>query len=129
MSKYQKQYLNAQIKEKVFDDGGSILDVNLCVSDAKALFWKSPKTGKYYLRFTITKRREVGAYGDTHAAYVSVKIDPDKEVFEDADSTFDPREVPEHSYDQAAEADEYEKMEEEAAKSGVDNTELIEKNF
>lgn len=129
-SKYQKQYLNAQIKEKIFENGGSILDVNLCVSDAKSLFWKSPKTGKYYLRFNIAARKEIGAYGDSHYAYISVKVDPDKEVFEDADSTFDDREIPDHSYDQAAEADHNERMEEEANKQPeIDNTEMVEGSF
>jgi len=62
----EKVYLNGMfIKEKVFDDGGSILNVSVKVEDFKAEL-DAHKNDRGYVNLKIKKRREPSETGITH---------------------------------------------------------------
>jgi len=67
----QRQFVNGLwIKEKVFNDGGSILKVGVLME----AFLKSLKeikvNEKGFADLVISRRREVGKNGETHTCYV-----------------------------------------------------------
>ena len=65
-----KTYLKCSAKEKRFTDGGSLISLSVKVSELID-FAKRHGNDRGYLNLTISPRREVGQYGDTH----SVKLD------------------------------------------------------
>lgn len=66
-----KQYLKGSVKEIVFQDGGSLMNVWLDLDDLKEKgLTKTTKSGRTGVAFTISRRREEGEYGDTHYMYV-----------------------------------------------------------
>lgn len=63
-------------KEKVFDGGGSLINVSVCVSDIPKEKIFSYK-GKSYVKLIVAKKREVDQYGKTH--YVAIdEFEPKK---------------------------------------------------
>jgi len=58
-------------KEKQINDDFVTLKVSICVDQLDKAKFKKGKNGMSYLNLDITRRREVGQYGDTH----SVKYD------------------------------------------------------
>ena len=67
-------------KEKTFQDGGSIIEVNLTLDGMNDLFKQYGFTtdkGKKIIKLKIGKRREVGQYGETHTVEINTwKPDP-----------------------------------------------------
>lgn len=59
----EKKYVGSG-KEKVFNDGGSIVNISLKASDLKGLV-----NEKGYIRLTVAKRKEEDKYGNTHTVY------------------------------------------------------------
>jgi hypothetical protein len=54
-------------KEKVFANGGSIVNLSICLSDIPEEFVKkSEKNSKLYVNLELRERKEIGRYGDTH---------------------------------------------------------------
>ena len=72
----EKQYINkCKVKEEVFTYQGNqikVLKVGLNMEELQ----KFEKNG--YVNVTISKRREVGKYGDTHSMYLN-EYEPKKE--------------------------------------------------
>lgn len=68
----EKTYVISSIKEKVFDDGGSLLNANFKLDDLE----KHARNG--WVSLTISKRREPSDKGATHYAYVD-EFEPKKE--------------------------------------------------
>jgi hypothetical protein len=60
-------------KERVFQDGGTILsvslDMDMLIANFKEYGYVS-KNGKRYITVKVGKRREVGMYGETHTVEV-----------------------------------------------------------
>lgn len=65
----QKTYVKASVKEKVFPDGGSSLSVSFNADELKAILAKHTNS-RGYLNLKISKRRDVGKFGETHAVVV-----------------------------------------------------------
>jgi len=64
----EKQYVNGiYIKEKVFADGGSLL--NISISKAAIKEFAENLDDKGYAKITIAKRKEADKYGNTHYSY------------------------------------------------------------
>ena len=61
----------ASAKEKQITDDFVTLKVGICIDDLDKSKMKKAANGKSYLNLDITRRREVGQYGDTH----SIKYD------------------------------------------------------
>lgn len=61
-----KIFLRCSAKEKTFDNGGSVINVGIKVSDLQA-FAKQHANERGYLNLVIQQRREPGQYGDTHS--------------------------------------------------------------
>ena len=60
-------------KERVFQDGGTILSVTLDIDMLQAMFKDCgyiSKAGKRYMTVKVGKRREIGKYGETHTVEV-----------------------------------------------------------
>ena len=53
----EKTYLKCSAKEKIFANGGSVLNIGI----------KAHTNERGYLNLNISKRNEVGQYGDTHS--------------------------------------------------------------
>jgi len=58
----EKTYVKGNAKEHVFQDGGSVLNISIDASDID----KSKLVKGKYLNISISRRKEVGQYGDTH---------------------------------------------------------------
>jgi hypothetical protein len=58
-------FLRCSAKKKVFDNGGSVLNVSIKGQDLTE-FLSQHVNERGYLNLRIQKRREVGQYGDTH---------------------------------------------------------------
>ena len=67
-------------KEKTFDGGGSVISVSLTMdglSDHFKNYVFTTNGGKKIIKLKISKRREVGAYGETHTVEIDTwKPDP-----------------------------------------------------
>lgn len=50
---------------------GLFIEGNICLDDIPAEKIYTAKNGKRYVRFTISERRSIGDYGETHSLYVS----------------------------------------------------------
>lgn len=73
MSNYEKHYLKGSGKETAYDNGGSVIDINIPLSELKKLpTWKT-KGGDEWVSFRISSKKETGQYGDTHSISYSVK--------------------------------------------------------
>jgi len=59
----EKTYVKGNAKEHVFQDGGSVLNISIDASDID----KSKLVKGKYLNISISRRKEVGQYGDTHS--------------------------------------------------------------
>jgi hypothetical protein len=60
-----KTFLKCSAKEKTFNDGGSLISLGVKADDLIA-FAQAHANDRGYVNLTISKRREVGQYGDTH---------------------------------------------------------------
>lgn len=60
-----KVYLKCSAKQKDFE-WGSVINVGIKVEDLAA-FVKAHKNERGYINLTISPRREIGQYGDTHS--------------------------------------------------------------
>jgi len=54
------------VKEYKFEDGGSVMRLSILV-EKFAPFVKANKNERGYLNLTISPRKEIGAYGETHS--------------------------------------------------------------
>lgn len=61
-----KTFLRCSAKEKEFRSGGSVIRLGVKVEDLIA-FAKEHGNERGYLNLSISKRRSVGQYGDTHS--------------------------------------------------------------
>jgi hypothetical protein len=78
-------------KEKIFDNGGSIISVSLDMDDIRkhwADYGFTTTSGKQILKLKIGKRREEGRYGETHTVEIDTwkptnggPSDPDRVPF------------------------------------------------
>jgi len=71
----EKNYVASSIKQKTFDNGGSVLNAAFKVDDLK----KNSKKG--WVNITIAERREPSEKGATHYAYVNEFEPKKKEQF------------------------------------------------
>jgi|TARA_R110000824_G_scaffold18615_2_gene73410 hypothetical protein len=62
----EKVYLKCSAKKKIFDNGGSILNIGIKAETLTA-FIAEHTNERGYLNLTVQERREVGQYGDTHS--------------------------------------------------------------
>jgi|TARA_R110002074_G_scaffold69568_2_gene162132 hypothetical protein len=65
MADKKREYIMGTFKEKVFDNGGSIIKCAISVDD---LYKKANSDG--WIHFDIKQRKEVGEKGQTHYAEV-----------------------------------------------------------
>lgn len=66
----QKTFVNSMwFEEKTFNDGGSILKVDINAKDMVD-FLKQHKNDKGYVKIVISKRKTPGEKGQTHYAYL-----------------------------------------------------------
>jgi hypothetical protein len=72
-TKFEKNYIGTGKKHKEFD----IVNVSIKMEDAEK-FITEGKDGKKYLNFELTQRKETGKFGETHAAYISVKTESEE---------------------------------------------------
>jgi len=62
----EKFYLKCRAKEKIFENGGSVLNVAI-KSEELIEFVRKHTNETGYLHLNISKRKEIGQYGDTHS--------------------------------------------------------------
>jgi len=62
----EKIYLKCSAKEKVFDNGGSVLNISFS-ADAMKAFMEAHTNERGYVNLNVSRRNEVGQYGDTHS--------------------------------------------------------------
>ena len=65
-TKEQKRFVKSFCKEKIFDNGGSIVKISISKED----FNKLETTEKEYVNLVLAKRKEVSQFGDTHYIYL-----------------------------------------------------------
>lgn len=71
MANSEKKYVNGGGKEITFNDGGSLINVYVDLTNASEQgAIRESKSGKKFLSFTLAKRREESEYGDTHYLYI-----------------------------------------------------------
>ena len=61
-----KIYLRCSAKQKMFPDGGSVINID-CKADELIAFATAHKNNAGYVNLIVSERREVGSYGDTHS--------------------------------------------------------------
>ena len=61
----EKIFLKCSAKEKVFSNGGSILNLGIKVADLLE-FAQRHANERGYLNLSVQSRREIGKFGDTH---------------------------------------------------------------
>ena len=61
----EKIFLKCSAKEKVFPNGGSILNLGIKVADLLE-FAQRHANERGYLNLSVQSRREIGKFGDTH---------------------------------------------------------------
>tara|TARA_R110000824_G_scaffold162894_1_gene338655 strand:- start:20 stop:307 length:288 start_codon:yes stop_codon:yes gene_type:complete len=64
-----KTYLNCQAKEFLFPSGGTVINLGVRAEELIA-FAHQHGNQRGYVNLTISKRREVGQYGQTHSVYL-----------------------------------------------------------
>lgn len=70
MSAAQKTWVpGASAKEKTFSDGGALIKLGFKVADLIE-FAKQNGNAAGYLNLTLSRRREVGRFGETHSVYL-----------------------------------------------------------
>ena len=62
MSKNQKRYLKASVRQHIFDNGSYILNISVLLDDLKAC----AANEKGYIKIVCGERREVDEYGNSH---------------------------------------------------------------
>ena len=62
----QKRFVKSFCKEKIFDNGGSIVKISI----SKADFNELEATEKGYVNLIVARRKEVSQFGDTHYIYL-----------------------------------------------------------
>ncbi len=62
----EKIYLKSSAKEKIFPNGGSVLNIGIKAEEL-IQFIQAHTNERGYLNLNISKRNEVGQYGDTHS--------------------------------------------------------------
>ena len=62
----EKIYLKSSAKEKIFANGGSVLNIGIKAEEL-IQFIQAHTNERGYLNLNISKRNEVGQYGDTHS--------------------------------------------------------------
>ena len=62
----EKIWLKCSAKEKIFANGGSVLNIGIKAEDLTQ-FIEAHTNERGYLNVNIIKRNEVGQYGDTHS--------------------------------------------------------------
>jgi hypothetical protein len=66
MSEPKTYVPKSSVKETVFPDGGKLLKIGFH-AETLAEFVKNHANEKGYVNFVITRRREVGQFGETHS--------------------------------------------------------------
>lgn len=64
-----KNYITGSAREKTFDNGGSVINLSICLDDLLKLPKTQDKSGRAYVKLTIAPRKTEGKYGETHAIY------------------------------------------------------------
>ena len=75
-----KTYAPLFVKEHEFKDGGTMLKMS-AKADKLIAFLNQHVNSKGYVNFNISRRKEVGQYGDTHSVYLDTwepkpKVEP-----------------------------------------------------
>ncbi len=63
-AKPKKNYIKGSAKQHQFDNGGSVLHIDLLVSDLDKI-----KNEKGYAKITVSENRTPDTYGNTHSIY------------------------------------------------------------
>ena len=71
--KSTKNYISGGAKEVRFNDGGTIINLDLKLEDLNSL----PVSDKGYIRIVVAQRSTVDQYGNTHYVYENTFV-PDK---------------------------------------------------
>ena len=88
-----KTYLNCQAKEFTFPNtGGTIINIGVRAEELIA-FAHQHGNPRGYVNLTISKRREVGQYGQTHSVYLDT-YEPKTQVTEKAAQPLTEDEIP-----------------------------------
>ena len=77
----EKIFLKCSAKEKVFPNGGSILNIGIKIADLLE-FAERHANERGYLNLCVQSRREVGKFGDTHTVSLDTWV---KKLKGDAD--------------------------------------------
>jgi hypothetical protein len=64
-TKPTKNYIKGSAKEQVFDNGGSVINVDLLFSDLEKL----PRNQAGYIKIRVSKLKQADQYGSTHSVY------------------------------------------------------------
>lgn len=72
-TKKTKNYISGSAREVEFENGDSIINLDLKLSDLNDL----PVSEKGYIRLTVAPRKSPGTYGETHSVYEN-DFKPDK---------------------------------------------------
>jgi hypothetical protein len=70
-----KNYLKGSAQAKVFDDGGSVINISILESDFDSIPRKKSKSGVVYRVFSVSSRRETDQYGNSHSVYIQDQED------------------------------------------------------
>ena len=73
ITKKKKNYISGGARKVEFGDGSSIINLDLKLSDLNDL----PISEKGYIRLTVSDRKEVDQFGNTHSVYENDFV-PDK---------------------------------------------------
>ena len=65
-----KNYLKGSAQAKVFNDGGSVINISILESDFENIPRKKSKSGVVYRVFSVSSRKEADQYGNTHSVYI-----------------------------------------------------------
>lgn len=65
MNTTKKNYLKGGAKEKKFDNGSSIINIDFLLSELQAL----PINERGYVKVTVSQLREPDKFGNTHSVY------------------------------------------------------------
>jgi hypothetical protein len=65
-----KNYISGSAKKVTFADGGEIINLDLKLSDLAAL----PANERGYIKITISERKTVDEYGNTHSIYENAYV-------------------------------------------------------
>ena len=65
-----KNYISGSAKKVTFADGGEIINLDLKLADLAAL----PANERGYIKITISERKTVDEYGNTHSIYENAYV-------------------------------------------------------